>query len=97
MTLLVMHLVVGVSIIGVHSTSELNNVTDCRTNVNEPTSNIDVHPFTRRCHFTMVSIHDRVIFLIFEAKLCSPELRVSLQMRELNRCTNLINLNNVLQ
>ena len=51
-----LRLLTGVSIIGVHPTSELDSAGDGRTNTDKPRSAADIHPASRRCHFTVVCL-----------------------------------------
>jgi len=53
-------LLTGVSIIGVHPTSEINSTVDGRTKGDEPRSNVSVHPACRHCHFTVVAVHSSI-------------------------------------
>jgi len=50
--------VVGVSIIGVHVTS--------RVNTDEPVCAASVRSASRRCHFTVVSLHASFVILFAE-------------------------------
>jgi len=56
-------LLTGVSIIGVHPTSELINSSDGRMIGDDPRTNVIIHPATRRCHFTVVSLQLFVCFV----------------------------------
>ena len=69
-----MSLLTGVSIIGVHPTSGLNNSANGRTIGDEPRTNVVIHPATSQSHFTVVSFRLRVCFVYCIRKMVNVDL-----------------------